>query len=318
MDTRSLAAGQAPASAAAGRPEESDTLGPSGGSVTWAAALHVTSGGGITALACFDSDTNELWATQGSDDASFAFLKLAVLTASPRLLFIPSSSSDEFLAAVKEGMAECGGSSRREVSLVTSSLFALDACRGRLSSVRIDDLPVGHTLNHLHTCIRLDADCQVRAAGALIACLQKDGLLPTSLSSLREASLSNFLTLDDAARQALAIFTVDPHPDVLKQGRAASKEGLCVASLLDTCLTPGGSRMLRSWLKRPLVDVDALNQRLGAVASLLGGDATTGSTLALALAHVRDVSRGLDRLRVVAAFTTLSEWKGLCLSLIHI
>ena len=313
MDTRLPAAEQAPASAAAGRPESSGNGGPLGGSVTWAAALHVTSGGGITGLACFDSDTNELWAAQGSDDASFAFLKLALLHASPRCVFVPSTSSDEFLDAVKEGMTECGASSRREVSLVTSSLFALEACRGRILSVRIDDLP-GHTLHHLHTCIRLDADIQVRAAGALIASLQKDGLLPTSLSSLREASLSHFLTLDDAARQALAIFTVDPHPDVLKQGRAAGKEGLCVASLLDTCLTPGGSRMLRSWLKRPLVEVEALNQRLGAVASLLGDD-TRGegsNALARALARVRDVSRGLDRLRVVAAFTPRSEWQGLC------
>ena len=320
MDTRP-AAEQAPASAAAG-PDSSETFGPTGGSVTWAAALHVTSGGGITGFAWFDSDTSELWATQGSDDASFAFLKQALIHSTPRLVFLPQASSDEFVAATAEGMADCdtdGQHKRREVSKVTSSLFGLDACRGRLASVRIDDLPVGHTLNHLHSCLRLDADVQVRAGGALIACLQKDGLLPSSLASLREASLSNFLTLDDAARQALAIFTVDAHPDVLKQGRAAGKEGLCVASLLDTCLTPGGSRLLRSWLKRPLVDGDALNQRLGAVASLLGDDISAGCggsdgshALARALTRVRDVSRALDRLRVVAAFTPRTEWQGLC------
>jgi len=287
-------------------------------------AIHTS---GVTGIACFDGDSSELWAAQAHDDAAqgFAFLRLAVTQASPRVVYVSSNSVAEFLAAVEDSLKECDANSSRascrEVKLETSSLFALEASRARLLSVKVDDISAKQrsAVHELHTCLRLDADAQVRAVGGLIACLQRDGLLSSSLSSLSERSMSDYLTLDDATREALGIFTRDSHPDMLKPGGSAmGKEGLCVASLLDTCITPGGSRMLRSWLKRPLVDLATVNQRLDAVQSLLsrtGDEADCSQHLARALMRVRDVSRTIEHLRLVTSFTPRKEWQGLCDSL---
>jgi hypothetical protein len=92
----------------------------------------------------------------------------------------------------------------------------------------------------LHARVRLDAEAQVRAVGALIAILQRDGLLlggeasPAHLADIRERALEGYLTVDPESSAALGIFSVEAHPSHFI---GSSKEGLSVFGLLDTCVT---------------------------------------------------------------------------------
>lgn len=114
----------------------------------------------------------------------------------------------------------------------------------------------------------------MRAAGALISILVRDGLLggevEPKLASISEKSLSGFLSLDPESQEALAIFARESHPSML--GSAASKEGLSIAGLFDTCWTASGKRLMRTWFRRPIVDKDAIEGRFDAITYLLTSD----------------------------------------------
>jgi DNA mismatch repair ATPase MutS len=153
----------------------------------------------------------------------------------------------------------------------------------------------------------------MRAAGALIAVLQRDGLLHSddgasigSLSHICERSLAGYMTLDPESAEALGIFVRETHASALMSAAGASKqkEGLSVLALLDTCATAQGKRLLRLWMRRPLLDKTALTERLDAVGWLLN-TAEAATELASAVKRVRDVPRLLAHLRTPATFTTL-------------
>lgn len=68
--------------------------------------------------------------------------------------------------------------------------------------------------------------------------------------------------VDDSAWQSLQIFSTDIHPSSFKQGNSSSnKEGLSIFSLLDSCMTTQGSKMLRLMLLRPSRNPEILNRR---------------------------------------------------------
>lgn len=278
----------------------------------WAAAVHV---GGVTGFACFDGLANEVWCAQSADDASLSFVRLCVAHAQPRTIYASSKSSDEFLDALAEALADtaapCGAV---EVKLESSTLFSLDAARRRLCCTRIDAIAgAQHSVHALNSLVRLDAEAQVRATGALIALLQREGLLMSSLALVRERALAGFLTVDESSMAALGIFSLEAHPNRM-MGTGGAKEGLSVFGLFDTTLTPAGKRLLRAWFKRPLVDVQAVCERQEAVAWLLCNE-EDAAALAGALRRVKDLPALLMRLRTVAAFTPKKSWQALLDSL---
>ena len=87
-------------------------------------------------------------------------------------------------------------------------------------------------------------------------------------------------------------------------------------SILDRTSTPMGARMLRQWLLRPLLDLDAISRRQDAVAALIAEPARRAalreelreigdlerlsSRAALGVAHARDLT-GLRGRRVQAS-----------------
>ena len=247
----------------------SSGYGPSGPSAlpaVWAAAVHIR---GVTGVAVFEAESTSIWTTEAPDEpsAGFAFLRLALERAGPRTVYASSKSSDEFLAAIAEGLAAAradddanstdapgtpdGGGGRAppaaasDVRIEKATLFALDAARRRLLAVRVDTLGGAVGMHALHARVRLDAEAQVRAVGALIAILQRDGLVlsaapgggdasPAHLAAISERSLEGYLTIDPESSLALGIFAPEAHPSHFI---ASSKEGLSVFGLLDTCVT---------------------------------------------------------------------------------
>jgi hypothetical protein len=244
---------------------------PSGGRAAWAAAVHVR---GVTGFACFEADTNELWVAEGHDDsADFAFLRLALAHAQPRVVYASSKSDDAFLAALSDALAETAGAAADadshaagaaaaaaaeddaagaphalEVRIEKAALFTLDAARRRLVSTTVECVPAAQRdaatyVHALHALVRLDAEAQVRAAGALVAILQRDGMLggggdadasPARLASISEKALSGYLTIDAVSVAALGIFALEAHPS---RFCGTAKEGLSVFGIMDTCVT---------------------------------------------------------------------------------
>ena len=96
-----------------------------------------------------------------------------------------------------------------------------------------------------------------RAAGALLKYLretQKAGL--PNLKTFSTYNLSDFMTLDAETRRNLEL------TETLRDGRS---EGTLLEAL-DQTHTPMGKRLLRTWVNKPLLRLEEINQRLDLVA----------------------------------------------------
>ncbi|MAV36362.1 MAG: DNA mismatch repair protein MutS [Planctomycetaceae bacterium] len=109
-----------------------------------------------------------------------------------------------------------------------------------------------------------DDRAAVRAAGAVLEYLQETQR--TSLDHIdRLIPYRNGQTLeiDEATRRSLELTRT------LRNGR---REGSLLA-ILDRAVTPMGSRLLADWMSNPLVDIQAIESRLDAVAELMQEEA---------------------------------------------
>ncbi len=107
-----------------------------------------------------------------------------------------------------------------------------------------------------------DMSLAIGAAGALLEYTRvTQGRVPEHLLGLQAEHLSQYLRLDAATRRNLEI------TETLR-GEAAPT----LLSLLDTCATAMGSRLLRHVLHHPLRDREQARARYGAVAALIGTD----------------------------------------------
>ncbi len=129
----------------------------------------------------------------------------------------------------------------------------------------------------------------LRAAGALIAYLrdtQPDALL--GLTSLQHYSVDSFMQMDQQTLRNLEIF----------QGWDFSggvPAGSLVATI-DLTATEMGGRLLRRWLRHPLLDITELNRRLDAVEWFVK-HTTARERVREALENVLDIERLLGRIR---------------------
>ncbi|PTM58894.1 DNA mismatch repair protein MutS [Desmospora activa] len=100
----------------------------------------------------------------------------------------------------------------------------------------------------------------LEAAGLLLSYLrqtQKRSL--THLNRIERYDAQHFMVLDPAARQTLELTAS------LKDGKRKGS----LLGLLDRTATAMGSRLLKKWLDKPLLDVDAIRERQSAVTALL-------------------------------------------------
>ena len=111
------------------------------------------------------------------------------------------------------------------------------------------------------------------------------------LTGLRTYSTDAFMALDPQTRRNLELF---------EGGRWGAK-GQSLLSVLDCTATPMGARTLRRWLGQPLLDLDALERRLDAVAWLHASDVRR-QRVRTELAEVSDLERALQRVGTGVAF----------------
>ncbi|HCH35598.1 MAG TPA: DNA mismatch repair protein MutS, partial [Dehalococcoidia bacterium] len=96
----------------------------------------------------------------------------------------------------------------------------------------------------------------IAAAGAVLAYLKETHPLSlTHLGGLYTYSIDEFMTIDPQTRRNLELF----------EGGQWGTAEQSLLKVLNLTYTPMGARVLRNWVGQPLLDVNALNQRLDAV-----------------------------------------------------
>ena len=139
----------------------------------------------------------------------------------------------------------------------------------------------------------------VCAAGALMKYLidtQKNAL--AHIVTLTSADRARYMTLDRAALRSL---------ELLETAQERTRKG-SLLWIMDRTRTAMGSRLLRTWIERPLLEKDRIEARLDAVEAFLR-DPMTADALREELDGVYDVERLLSRI----AYETLNARD--CLSL---
>jgi DNA mismatch repair protein MutS len=125
----------------------------------------------------------------------------------------------------------------------------------------------------------------VGVLGAVVAYLAD--VQPAAVATLRPPVLERAgagMTLDEMTRRNLEL--VEPlRADASRNGRAAT-----LIEVIDETRTPMGARLLRRWLLRPLLALDAIRERHEAVGALLE-DAPARRSLRAELREVRDLER---------------------------
>jgi DNA mismatch repair protein MSH2 len=99
--------------------------------------------------------------------------------------------------------------------------------------------------------------------------------------SIAHIDLQQFMLLDSAAIRALSLL---PLP-------GENKSGSSICSLLDVCKTTMGSRLLRVWLKQPLLDAASITARHDVVQSLVSDASVRGSLRETFLKGCPDLGR---------------------------
>jgi DNA mismatch repair protein MutS len=125
----------------------------------------------------------------------------------------------------------------------------------------------------------------IRAAGAVLQYLQ--GMQKGSvaqLTGLSTYSVASFMALDAATRRNL---------ELTESIRAGGRRGSLLA-VLDETLTPMGARLLRRWLNQPLLDLEALNERLDNVGTM-HEDGVLRAEMESALRPLADLERLTNR-----------------------
>ncbi|MCG6973095.1 MAG: DNA mismatch repair protein MutS [Desulfobacterales bacterium] len=96
----------------------------------------------------------------------------------------------------------------------------------------------------------------VRAAGALLYYIKQTQKQKIQhLSTLESYSLSNYLIIDDISFRNL---------EIIKNIRTGSKQGTLLG-IMDQTVTAMGGRLLKRWIRYPLMDVAEISSRLDAV-----------------------------------------------------
>ncbi len=134
--------------------------------------------------------------------------------------------------------------------------------------------------------VSLPENCLRSAVGGLLAFLhesQKNDL--THINRIEYYVNGRFMELDITARQNL---------ELTETFRSRDKKG-SLLWVLDSTKTPMGSRMIRSWLEKPLLSVTEIRKRSTAVRELVE-NTVSRSELRLLLRNVTDIERLIGRI----------------------
>jgi DNA mismatch repair protein MutS len=191
-------------------------------------------------LSFLDISTGEFRLAESDDLAAIVEESLRI---SPREILLPKSSeNDPQLASIRDALVD------RSVTYLEDGAFEYKRCYNRLA-------------DQFKT-ISLEAfGCEglfagVRAAGALVYYVgetQKQKI--EHLTRLETYSLGHYLQVDDTSCRNL---------ELEKNIRSGTRRGTLIG-IIDHTRTAMGARLLKSWLRYPLIEIEAIQDRHAAV-----------------------------------------------------
>src|SRR5262245_14312660 len=220
-------------------------------------------------LAALDVSTGEFLATTLEGEAALDTLQAELVRLQPAECLVSQAWS------VHEGWRPLAESLRLHCTVCADDTFDLRLAQQHLAQ----HLPLKTLQREAHTPLAL------RAAGAIVQYAQATHhtILP-HLTTLRSYRLAHYMVLDAVTRRNLELVRTIRHGD-----RHGS-----VLEVLDETITAMGARLLRRWLEQPLLQLDAINTRLEAVAEL-AADTVRRQQLRQALHSIYDIERLLGR-----------------------
>jgi DNA mismatch repair protein MutS len=248
-----------------------------------------------TGLATLDLSTGSFRVTETD---SFAVAMEEARRIAPREILLPRSAADD--DGTQRWAVEVGDT---PVTYLEDEAFGLEQSRQRLQAL------FGTLSLEGFGCAHLTAG--VAAAGALVRYLldtQKQQI--DHLNGLETYRLDNYLWVDERSCQNL---------ELLRSLSAGNRKGTLIA-VLDRTVTPMGARLLKHWLRYPLLDLSTISARHDAVAEALAQHQARGA-IRDALRAVQDLERlrarlamghgnALDLLALRDSFQVLPELEG--------
>ena len=202
--------------------------------------LAVVHDNDVAGISCLDLSTGAFRVSESKDLQSVVDEALRI---SPNEVLLPESSeNDPFFSPILNAFSE------KAVTFLEKIAFEHKRGRERL-------------LNQFNTlslegfgCEKLKAG--ISAAGALIYYIRKTQKQKTEhISRIETYTLSNYLWLDDLSFQNL---------EIIKNIRTGSGQGTLLG-IIDNTVTAMGSRLLKRWLRYPLLNLQEIESRLDAV-----------------------------------------------------
>ncbi|CEF99075.1 P-loop containing nucleoside triphosphate hydrolase [Ostreococcus tauri] len=224
--------------------------------------------GGTIGFSVYDRDANMLALTQGVDIAEDGDEEESLRTYIARTVQADVVyCSDELKSKLEEIFAREGdrvpfvvGVTRRMFPKPVESMNMLCNVGGFASR------------GELASCVELhDSDAAITAAGALISAMKKNEGLALALSTIpatvQELSISSYMKIDPESLCAIGIFVPDEFREVSAKCERFKKDVNQI--FLDSVSTRGGKRLLETWMKRPLLNMPALQERRDCVEHLV-------------------------------------------------
>ena len=238
------------------------------GSNNFLVALSRT--GDIAGLACLDISTGTFSTCQvkRSSGAVPAALLDEALKLDPREVLLPERfKADPAYAHVRQAFAHL------EITYLDKYAFHLETARERLKEKFSTRSLEGFGIERM--------DASVSAAGAIISYVQETQFQDTRhIFKIAPYNLDDFMVIDDRSCKNL---------ELLSNIQTQDKKGTLI-HVLDKTVTAMGGRLIKQWIRYPLVDKDKIRMRLDAVEAFLTAPRTHQS-VADRLKSVYDLER---------------------------
>ncbi len=205
-------------------------------------------------LACIDISTGSFTTCQvkrTSGAIPFALLDEA-LKLSPKEVLLPDSfESDPAMAAIRKTFSQV------EITYLDNDTFRPDNARQVLTEQFATRSLEGFGIERMQACIS--------AAGAAVSYVRDTQLSDTShIYKVIPYNLNDFMVIDDRSCKNLELLT-----NIQTQSPKGS-----LIHIIDKTVTAMGGRLIKQWIRYPLVDKDLILQRLGAIEELICAPAT--------------------------------------------